>query len=258
MSNRTIIILVMSLLGLGTILGLINLGFFGSNKSNLTIEKGLQDASLQSFDSQNIPDTAKSILQNTITQNNQNEVVKESLEYYEYKSFTKIENLDLLEKYKVDTLLDNTIVYALTREAIGKLGIDAYYRLGYDEKLCLSACTLVKTKDRYLVIDYDVYYLSSFSKNDKIFWIGFIKNADGYVYAKIAEPDFLNPKIVYFTGQNVTKINQKSPNSSEYSFELKNGDSIMVDFKDKNIESTVNTIETQILQDILNEPIGDD
>jgi hypothetical protein len=274
MTKHTLIIVTVSLLGVGLLITLVNSLLYrgGGRQSGPTIDQALKSASDQSFGSQSVQDSAKSIIQQGIAKNDQTTAPIENSEFDEYKtsfdledlkSFTKIDNLQLLEKYKVDTLLDGTIVYSLTREAIGQLNLDKYYRLGYDEELCRSTCVLVKTKIKYLVLDYNIYYLSSFTKDSSIVWIGLIKNSDGYVYAKIAEPNFLNPKLVYFTGGNVIKINQKSSNSSEYSFDIKNGDSASVNFAEKNLETPPNPVEAEVLYDIQNPtsgylPQGDD
>lgn len=233
MSNRTIIITVISLLAIGVILALINLGTFGGNKnSNITVDKVIQDANEEAFGGQDISNTAKAILQKGIASNDQSNIEGGNEDYFEYNTIYSIENAPLLDTYKVDKLLDDTLVFSLSRDAISKLNLQNYYPIDKNEKLCISGCTLAKQKDKYLIIDSNVYYLSSFSKANKTIWIGFVKGDNGYVYAKIAKPGFLNPKAVYFTGQNIIKINQKGPNSSEYSFDIKDKDSIVVDFKD--------------------------
>jgi hypothetical protein len=250
MSNRNLQIAFISLLGVGILVAMVILGVFsGKNNTNTaSFDQALKTATDNTFGNENIPNTAREIIQTGLTQNdltNSGSSISDTL-----NTFESVDDPKLLEKYKVDTLIDGTIVYSLTREAIQLLNINSYYGLGYNEKTCLSTCSLLKTKDSYLALDYDIYYLSSFEKDGKVLWIGFVKNSENYVYAKIAEPNFLNAKTVYFTGGTVTKINQKGSNSSQYSFDIKNGDPISVEFKDKVLEAVVNPVETQILDNL--------
>jgi hypothetical protein len=256
MSNRNLQIAFISLIGVGILVAMVISGVFsGKNNTNTTsFDQALKTTTDNTFGNENIPNTAREIIQNGLIQNdltNSGSNIDDTL-----NTFDSIDDPKLLEKYKVDTLLDGTIVYSLTREDIQLLNINSYYGLGYDEKTCLSTCSLVKTKDAYLALDYDIYYLSSFEKEGKVLWIGFVKNTENYVYAKIAEANFLNAKTVYFTGGTVTKINQKGANSSEYSFDIKDGDPVSVNFRDKVIEDEVNPIETQIFDNLQDQGDG--
>jgi hypothetical protein len=256
MSTKQLLIFASIVFSIGVLAALVSLGFFNKpqNSSGPTIEQALQSASDQAVGSQNLTETAKNIVQSGITTNTTivTNIPETNLsEFEEYSTFASFAKEGLVDKYKVDTLLDGSTVYSLSREEINLLGLDSrFYNLSQDPTLCENRCTLIKTKTGYLIGDLSIYYLSSFAVNGKIYWIGFIKDKEGYTIAQISEPYFKNAQVDNFTGQNITKINQKGPNSSEFVFDIQGNKSIEVDFKFSRslpVEGFIN-----------GEPIGDD
>ncbi|MBC7472486.1 MAG: hypothetical protein H7196_04495 [candidate division SR1 bacterium] len=242
MSTKQLIIAAATLFSIGVIVVLITTVFFDKPKSdnNLTVEKAIESANNEVIGDQDLKQTAKNIVQSGIVKSNTSNTTTAisdsplgiSSEFDEYRTFTDFEKEVELEKYKVDTLLDGSIVYSVSRENIKTLKLESkFYNIDLSKSICANRCTIIKTKMKYIVADLGLYYLSSFRTNDKIYWLGFIKNDQGYTFAQISEPEFRNAKTENFIDENITKINQKGQNSSEYSFNIKDQNSRIIDFK---------------------------
>lgn len=259
MSIKQLIIAATTLFSIGVVIALVTTGFFDKTKSNendLTIEKALESANNEAIGDQDLAETAKNIVQSGIVEGNTDNLITATFESEdgsfseseEYNTFVTFEKQVELDKYKVDTLLDNSVVYSLGREDIKSLNLETkFFNLNQNKNICINKCILIKTKTKYIIANSGLYYLSSFSANDKIFWLGFVKNSNDYTFAQISEPEFRNAQIDSFVDENIIKINQKGPNSSEYSFDIKDKDSIVVDFKDSSAVTDAN-----------NESLGED
>jgi hypothetical protein len=261
MSTKNLIFIAIGVFTVGIMVALVTGGFLNKPSADTgpTFEQGLQKATEESFNGQNPADVAKGVIQKVVKENDQIISIEPAQdgEYETYSGLNKPIDEKLLEKFKVDTLLDGTIVYSLSREDIKSTGLSSVYLIEIDPGRCLNNCTFVKTRKEYIKVSPLMYYLSSFSYNDKIYWIGFNKDVQGYTWAQISEPSFINSNADYFINKNIKKINQKEANSSIYIFDLEDGKSVTVDFKQSSlINESPDATEKIEIQRILEE--GDD
>jgi hypothetical protein len=238
MSNRNLIILAIILVTLGLVIAIGTSGVLNKKDTNndLTINQALQKASDQALNGQDTKKSAIGVLQKAIQTNDNLKKPTPTPGVNEYGANTlALDTFDanVLSKFKVDTLVDGSTVYALSREDITGNKWTRYFPVDSDKNRCKNTCALIKTAKEYVIPDLNIYYLSSFKKDTQTYWIGFIKTSDGYTYAQISDPYFAKAKTVYFTGEYIKKINQKEQSSSIYSFDIDGQKPITVDFKGK-------------------------
>jgi hypothetical protein len=105
---------------------------------------------------------------------------------------------------------------------------------------CMSACSIVVTKDTIFYFSKNIRYVSSFEKAGRIYWILISKEIDGYTLAYITNPDLSESKKVRFTEGFISEIEEKSSNLGTFTFIQFVGNSVYgktsageVNFKDQ-------------------------
>lgn len=235
MPRNKLIITSMIFLTIGIVLVVASSGILNNNDStdNLTIENAFQIATDQALDGQDIPETALTILRSGLEENENTSSENTVIVPEPYQLPLNANLPESLEANLVDTLIDGSKVYYLSRDYINSNNLNKILSLESTEEKCINGCILIKTNKSYSVANTSIYYVSSFVIDSKPYWLSFVKTNDGYTYAQISDPYFLNSKVIYFTNEYVKKINRTELYSSKYKFELESGETITVDFKDK-------------------------
>ena len=242
MSRKNLFILALILFTAGVALVIGNSGVLNQPKKTdqTSISDAVQKAAQEAAGGQSFRDAADSILSGAETSAsitapinpvNINSTSTDSFgsgEADEYRVTIPKNAIDeaSLSKYKVDALLDGSNVYSIVRDQI----IDEKTNTQLDKVRCFVSCLLVRTPDDWINGN-GSYYLSSFKKNGDIFWIAFYKTDEGYTYAEISKPRFVEKTRIDFTDDNVTNIFQKDGANGVYLLETDKPDLLIIDFK---------------------------
>jgi hypothetical protein len=144
-----------------------------------------------------------------------------------------------LSTYKVAELLNGSIVYDVPNAVVTNDKV-LFQQIDLETNACLQNCILIESGGKFIFGLKGVYYLTSFSKENKVFWLSFVKSDDGFVTALISEENFKNSKEIIFTNSFVSKILEPKNNSGEIDFEIRSGngleiktETISVNFREK-------------------------